>query len=453
MTCSKCGKENPNDSKFCNDCGQAMESSTSGKKKNKPFGFRSGKLYKKLIAICYLGFMAILLLVLVFMRPGFSTTEGDVVIYVLHNLSIWNTFFIPYLILSNIFGVKDKLPLFKKKKFGYTVLALFSVFIILMVFSITIGGLHSEEYKTAYALHTEQISQQREVERLAKEEADRLAKAEQEERARFEAEKKANEQAEAPEVSTIPTPTSTPGPSDSSTPAETPVPTPTPTPLIVDYVDMWENYSDSEYKGNRVQITGVASQRFALGVAMLELYFEEDIDGYISLGIDKNDLDKFSAGDCVTVTGDVVQKAFGNMILENSQIRPATDDEVAQLEAYSQQRAEKTKSIIADYKKEAKTVDYDKLVREPDKYVGEIIKVKIKISQIMVGGWITESGYHGYQDKNEWYVKYELPEGSPRILENDTVTFYGEFTGLEKVTRALTGTKVEVPKIAAKYHE
>ena len=106
-----------------------------------------------------------------------------------------------------------------------------------------------------------------------------------------------------------------------------------------------------------------------------------------------------------------------------------------------------------NYKVIAETISYDNLIRNPDQYKGEIIKITVKISQIMGGGLLSDEGYAGKQNGNEWYISYKLPEGSSRIIENDTVTFYGEYMGVEEMTRALTNTKTYIPRIKAKYHE
>lgn len=111
-------------------------------------------------------------------------------------------------------------------------------------------------------------------------------------------------------------------------------------------------------------------------------------------------------------------------------------------------------------------VPYKDLARNPDDYKGKNIKVKIQISQVMSGGWFTESGYRGYEDydfdldddsatylKKEWYISYELDDGESKILEDDVVIFYGEFNGAEKMERALTGTTDYVPNLNAKYYE
>lgn len=111
-------------------------------------------------------------------------------------------------------------------------------------------------------------------------------------------------------------------------------------------------------------------------------------------------------------------------------------------------------------------VPYKDLARTPDNYKGKKIKVTIQVNQVMTGGLLTESGYRGYEDydfnwedenstylEKEWYISYELPDGESKILENDVVVFYGEFTGAEEMKRALTGTTDYVPNLSAKYHQ
>lgn len=111
-------------------------------------------------------------------------------------------------------------------------------------------------------------------------------------------------------------------------------------------------------------------------------------------------------------------------------------------------------------------VAYKDLARTPDQYKGQKVKVKIEISQVMNGGWLTDSGYRGYEDydldfenpdstylEKEWYISYEIAEGEPKILENDVVYFYGEYAGTEEMKRALTGSTDYVPKLNAVYHD
>ena len=113
-----------------------------------------------------------------------------------------------------------------------------------------------------------------------------------------------------------------------------------------------------------------------------------------------------------------------------------------------------------DYKAECQTVDYKELCRYPEKYEGTKIVVKVKVSQIIDANfsgsekaWRTytdNSGYGFYAD-DEYYMLDKRGGDAVKILEDDIITVYGEFTGFEKITRALTSTTDELPRIEVKY--
>lgn len=113
-----------------------------------------------------------------------------------------------------------------------------------------------------------------------------------------------------------------------------------------------------------------------------------------------------------------------------------------------------------DYKAECQTVDYKELCRYPEKYEGAKIVAKVKVSQIIDANfsgsekaWRTytdNSGYGFYAD-DEYYMLDKRGGDAVKILEDDIITVYGEFTGLEKITRALTSTTDELPRIEVKY--
>lgn len=113
-----------------------------------------------------------------------------------------------------------------------------------------------------------------------------------------------------------------------------------------------------------------------------------------------------------------------------------------------------------DYKAECQTVDYKELCRYPEKYEGTKIAVKVKVSQIIDANfsgsekaWRTytdNSGYGFYAD-DEYYMLDKRGGDAVKILEDDIINVYGEFTGLEKITRALTSTTDELPRVEVKY--
>lgn len=113
-----------------------------------------------------------------------------------------------------------------------------------------------------------------------------------------------------------------------------------------------------------------------------------------------------------------------------------------------------------DYKAECQTVDYKELCRYPEKYEGTKIVVKVKVSQIIDANfsgsekaWRTytdNSGYGFYSD-DEYYMLDKRGGNAVKILDDDIITVYGEFTGLEKITRALTSTTDELPRIEVRF--
>ena len=113
-----------------------------------------------------------------------------------------------------------------------------------------------------------------------------------------------------------------------------------------------------------------------------------------------------------------------------------------------------------DYKAECQSVYYKELCRYPEKYEGTKIAVKVKVSQIIDANfsgsekaWRTytdNSGYGFYAD-DEYYMLDKRGDDAVKILEDDIINVYGEFTGLEKITRALTSTTDELPRIEVKY--
>lgn len=52
---------------------------------------------------------------------------------------------------------------------------------------------------------------------------------------------------------------------------------------------------------------------------------------------------------------------------------------------------------------------------------------------------------------DEYYMLDKRGDDAVKILDDDIIVVYGEFTGLEKITRALTSTTDELPRIEVKY--
>lgn len=115
----------------------------------------------------------------------------------------------------------------------------------------------------------------------------------------------------------------------------------------------------------------------------------------------------------------------------------------------------------ADYCADCVEVNYKNLLRYPDRYVGTKVKVTVRVSQILKTGsysW-SDKAWRAYSDESgrgtyygdEYYLVDKRETGALKILEDDIITVYGEFKGIETITRALTSTKEELPRIDVKY--
>ena len=104
----------------------------------------------------------------------------------------------------------------------------------------------------------------------------------------------------------------------------------------------------------------------------------------------------------------------------------------------------------ADYKAACKKVAYEDIARQPDKYIdqdvvftGEVVQVdKISGNSYYARVNVTKDEYGFYDDTV--YITFTLTDGSPKILEDDIVTFYGVCTGEASYT-SVFGQQITIP--------
>lgn len=113
-----------------------------------------------------------------------------------------------------------------------------------------------------------------------------------------------------------------------------------------------------------------------------------------------------------------------------------------------------------EYRAECETVKYKDLCRYPDQYAGKKITITGKVQQIMDANWLssdkawrvqTDNDGYGYYLDDEYYAIDKRPSDAIKVLQDDIVVIYGEFTGMTNVTRALTNTTDEIPCINVAY--
>ncbi len=105
------------------------------------------------------------------------------------------------------------------------------------------------------------------------------------------------------------------------------------------------------------------------------------------------------------------------------------------------------------YKAKCKTYSYDEIARDPDDYKGKKAKFSGTVLQVVESDDSRQVDIRlaidGDYDQVV-YVVYYKPEGSSRILEDDTITVYGELAGLYSYTSTMN-KPITLPIIYALY--
>ena len=90
----------------------------------KIFGFRSGAAYKMIPAILYYAFMAFYIFTGIYGELKFYKFEAMDYVLLIFRYSFFILLFYSPLIFLSDFSYRDRLPLFKKRKAGYTLMGL-----------------------------------------------------------------------------------------------------------------------------------------------------------------------------------------------------------------------------------------------------------------------------------------------------------------------------------------
>lgn len=123
--------------------------------------------------------------------------------------------------------------------------------------------------------------------------------------------------------------------------------------------------------------------------------------------------------------------------------------ETAKQEMEARVEAEKQQELD-EYASQCITVDYSDVERNPDNYKGEKVKISGKVIQVSEG-FLDSVTLRVSCNGNVWYVTYSRKEGESRILENDSITCYGECDGVQSYLTVL-GAQVTVPSMKMKYY-
>ncbi|MCI6243977.1 MAG: DUF4190 domain-containing protein [Agathobacter sp.] len=105
--------------------------------------------------------------------------------------------------------------------------------------------------------------------------------------------------------------------------------------------------------------------------------------------------------------------------------------------------------------------EYKKIARNPDDYIGQNFKVTVQIFSKSEDSLFTDAYMKAYTDDGSGtyfdkmiYVFDEQDENSPdyvNVLENDIITVYGTFEGMEETKNVLNGEKSKDVALHMKY--
>ena len=107
----------------------------------------------------------------------------------------------------------------------------------------------------------------------------------------------------------------------------------------------------------------------------------------------------------------------------------------------------------SDYKSECQYMDYKKFFRYEEKYKGTKVLVNLEVSQIIDGNLrcYSDSDGDGFYMDEEYYIIDDRVNKDMRILVDDNIMVWGEYTGSTKMTRAINGVEEDIVTISAKF--
>lgn len=111
---------------------------------------------------------------------------------------------------------------------------------------------------------------------------------------------------------------------------------------------------------------------------------------------------------------------------------------------------------INEYKNECKTYNYKTIFRYVEEYKGKKVKYTGKVVQVIEGTSVTSYRVNvtkdrwGYYDDTIYVTFMDLDKTTPRILEDDIITFYGILGDLYTYETVM-GASVTIPSVTALY--
>ncbi|MBO5935712.1 MAG: zinc ribbon domain-containing protein [Clostridia bacterium] len=167
-----------------------------------------------------------------------------------------------------------------------------------------------------------------------------------------------------------------------------------------------------------------------------------------SSGEDENNTDVNNSG---------VVQSTETTVVEVTTVEKTTEKEITEKQTTTAKQSEAPAMNESEYKASCESIGYKDIARQPDTYKGRNVVFTGEVMQVQESSYsknvvllikVTKDNY-GYWD-DAVYVTYKLPDGAPRILEDDIVKFYGECEGTYTYETVM-GSSNTIPRVSALY--
>ena len=232
--------------------------------------------------------------------------------------------------------------------------------------------------------------------------------------------------------------------------------------LSPDVLLEYGQYMGGEKVLTRLEVTDVNSSNFQSHTANEEALRYSFVCDFDSTTVNK----QLEKGSLVTLAGTISDKSDEKTVrltdckIVSDEKYSQESDESAQVEYAAAFKTSFEEAVAAELKAERDeyvsacvNLAYDDTARNPDSHKGEKVKFSGKVIQVSEG--LLDSVIYRIATKNGYenvvYVTYTRHDGESRILENDSITVYGECNGVTSYLSVLGGT-ITIPSVKMQYY-
>lgn len=224
--------------------------------------------------------------------------------------------------------------------------------------------------------------------------------------------------------------------------------------FVLNLLEEWEKYS-----GDNVSVSFKTSYVYDYGdrTRIDSEYYNEISE---KLSVETKESEKISDGDWITVCGIVGKEEYDgleNAFIEETGKKPKKEYESGKSK-YDKKKKKEAEKKENNFRKSAKEVSYEVLMRYPDTYKNKKIKVVVNITEVEPDGIIFPGDMQGTLEGKEAAIYDDREVKEPKLAKGDTITIYGKGNGLTTVKIkqksgifSKTVDKYSIPGISIKY--